>query len=475
MAETNTMDVIFVDYLLPGEPEDAEKHRVTLKEFLALPQEQLTEQNQKVQKALGQLYKLNDRKPPLFHSFPKREAGPLVVDCTPIEKANFAACYVTDENKIKIVKSELESTELWLLDTFAHELKHAEQISEEYYKMDGDAQKNDGLKYHQLRYLDEAQAYAFGSYVTYLFQLESSSPKTQWRYDKLVYPVLEKHTQGKSIDDFYDIQCEMMKEVLLLLYKNEAYRDKFDLISPILRKDKGFTEGDIPNSFHFKNPEEALSLLEDMPRDPLTWGGRKAQLQKEHKDVFESMQLGTPENLKNLVVDKLKSGEMPPKELLTMIKMEFATNPAENNAFSEKNKEMNSFFLDAEECIRNRNKDKLKFLLDLQVDGKPFMQKEFITKLLESARISGRKDVEEALLAYKTEHPNDKRFSERAEMFYADPVDKIAAFVKRQQRLNAEVKAAVENAAEKGATAIKKASDKGASTLTAAVKAAKSK
>jgi len=42
MAEANTMDVIFVDYLLPGEPKDAKKHRVTLKEFLALSQDHLT-------------------------------------------------------------------------------------------------------------------------------------------------------------------------------------------------------------------------------------------------------------------------------------------------------------------------------------------------------------------------------------------------------------------------------------------------
>ena len=108
MAETNTMDVIFVDYLLPGEPEDATKHHVTLKEFLALPQDQLTEQNQKIQKALGQLYKLNDRKPPLFHSFPEREK-PLVISCKPIE-GNFAAHYVTDNNEVELEKSTLHLT-----------------------------------------------------------------------------------------------------------------------------------------------------------------------------------------------------------------------------------------------------------------------------------------------------------------------------------------------------------------------------
>jgi hypothetical protein len=104
--------------------------------------------------------------------------------------------------------------------------------------------------------------------------------------------------------------------------------------------------------------------------------------------------------------------------------------------------------------------------LDLEVDGKPVMQEEFITKLFKNARISGRKDVEEAILAYKAEHPEDKRFSDK--MFEFNRKEKVAEFVKRQERKAAEVKFAAENAA-------KKAANKGASALTAAVKAAKNK
>jgi len=80
MTETNTMDVIFVDYVLPGKPEGTTPQRVTLKEFLALPPDQLTEQNQKVQKVMGRLYQLNDRKPPLFNSFPIRPIIPTMSD-----------------------------------------------------------------------------------------------------------------------------------------------------------------------------------------------------------------------------------------------------------------------------------------------------------------------------------------------------------------------------------------------------------
>ena len=114
-----------------------------------------------------------------------------------------------------------------------------------------------------------------------------------------------------------------------------------------------------------------------------------------------------------------------------------------------------------------------KFFLDLEVDGKPVMQEKDITKLFKNARISGRKDVEEAMLEYKAEHPEDKRFSEK--MFEFNHKDKVAEFMKRQERKAAKVKFAVENAAEKGATAIKKASDKGATVIKTAVTGKKSR
>jgi|GEM_PF-2640330 len=465
MAETNTMDVIFVDYLLPGE---TKKQTVPLKEFLTLPQDQLTEQNQKIQKALGQLYKLNDREPPLFHSFPKREVGPLVIDCTPITEGNFGAHYVSGENKVEIVESELESTELHLIDIFAHELKHAEQFSEELNEIWNKSKKDDGLAFHQLGYLIEAQAYAFGNYVTYLFQLESSYPEIHWRYDKPIYPILEKHTQGKSIDNFSDFQCEIMEKVLPIIYEDELYRDEYDLRSPILRRDKGLTVEDIPVSFHFKQSGVILSLLKDMPREAMTLEGRKMQLQKAHSAIFEAISRGSTESLKTSVENELKSGEMPPNELLTIIKIKFTEVENKQPIILVDSSQLHIDYIYvpiAAEQIQN-SKDVLKFLLDLQVDGKPLMQEKDISDLLNGARASGRKDVEDALLAYKTDHPDDKRFSDK--MFELNPNDKITEFLKRQERKAAEVEAAAKNAA-------KKATNKGVSAVTAAIKAAKSK
>jgi len=434
------------------------------------------------------------------------------------------------------------------------------------------------------------------------------------------------------------------------MYIEGSYGNLYDLSSPILKKDKGLTAEDIPDSFRFRDKQEAFSLLEDMPRDPFTPEGRRVQLQKEHGEVFEVMQLGTPEGLKSLVEDKLKSGEMLSDELLKIIEIVFTdeqpstehiqaskeklnyfldlqvdgkplmseefivdllnsarasgrkdveeviwkpcmriaadamhqslkddpesvkefvksnlddksasfddmleiitiefTRPAEEYTSDEhiqNSKDVLKFLLnlqvdgkplmsgefisklcnrvlasgrgdvasvilmpyrqfvfhqniknnpevakvlvkntlasdgDSDDCLEiiekefarpaeeyasdehiQNSKDMLKFLLDLQVDGKPVMQEEFISKLFKNARISDRKDVEDAILAYKAEHPDDKRFSEK--MFEFNRKDKVAEFVKRQERKAAKVQAIVKNAAKKGATTVKGATEKG--------------
>ena len=392
MAETNTMDVIFVDYLLPGE---TKKQTVPLKEFLTLPQDQLTEQNQKVQKALGQLYKLNDREPPLYHSFPKRNVGPLVIDCTPVMNENFSACYYFKENKVKLEESTLEGTELDLLDSFSHELKHAEQFSEEFCAVRAELRDKDGLGFHQLLYLTEAQAYAFDEYVKDLF------------YAK------EKGVEDKNIKTFSDVESAGMKDFLQILYEKGHYKSNYDLISPITRKDKGLTVEDIPVSFHFRDNQEALSLLEDMPRYAHTWEGRRRQLQKEHHEVFITINSGYTEGLEYFVDKGLKSGEMPPHELLIMVNMEFT------------NKQPSA------EHIR-ASREMLNYFLDLEVGGKLLMQEGDISDLLKGARASGRKDVEEAIQEYQKEHPDDERFPEK--MFNPNPKDKVAEYEKRKAK-----------------------------------------
>ena len=390
MAKANTMDVVFVDYLLP---DGTKPQRVTLKEFLALPQDQLTKQNQKIQKVLGQLYKLNDRKPPLFHSFPKRNVGPLVIDCTPVTSKPYGACYYLAKNKIGLVELELiSSTELSLLRSFAHELKHAEQTSEEHYSLQNKMRENDGLGFHQLEYLAEAQAYAFGGYVAYLAYLESLSPKPQWKYDDAVFPTLKEHSKEGKIDAFSDIECEMIKKILPVLYNDETYYD-FDLDAPISNKDKGLTEEEISASFRFKDKREALSLLKDMPRYARKPSGIACQILADHSEICEVINKGSTETLKRLFQEKLKSGEISSSEILQIIKEVFT-----KRDYSLENAE--------------QTKKMLSFFLDLKKDGKPLMQRGFILTLLSVVHVTGRKDVEDAAQEYQKAHPRDKRFPE---------------------------------------------------------------
>jgi len=349
----------------------------------------------------------------------------LVIDCTSGIEENFSACYDFKENKVKLKESTLEGTELNLLINFAHELKHAEQYSEELYKMQEYARNNDGLMYHQLEYLTEAQAYAFEEYVEDLF------------YAK------EKGVEDKNIRAFSDVESIGIKDFLQILYEKGTYRDDYDWDSPILRKNKGLTVEEIPASFHFRDKREALSWLKDMPREARTLKGRRIQLQKEYFGIFTAISCGSTERLKQLVDKGLKSGKIIPDELLTIIGMEFS-----RSEYSPENAE--------------QNKDMLNYFLNLEVDGKPLMQEGDISDLLDGARASGRKDVEDALLAYKTKHPLDKRFFE--EMFNPNSKDKVKEFKERQEMKAAEVKAAVENAANKDVSA-----------LTATIKAAKSK
>ena len=393
MAKANTMDVIFVDYVLPNE---TEKQRVTLKEFLALPPDKLTEQNQKIQKALGQLYKLNDREPPLYHSFPKRKAGPLVINCDHPNYKDFEAYYIQEENKIELAESIAEERpECTLLWAFAHELKHAEQSSEEFCDLfNAIIKKGDGLAYHQLNYLKEAQAYAFGSYVSHLATLNYSYPKQpKLRYDKAISTILEAHSKGENIDAFSDIEHEIIKRFLPIIYSRGSYRDEFDLNVPISKEDTGLTEGEIPASFHFKQPRETLLLLQQMPQEARTLEGKELQFRKNHRELIGAIYCGSAESLKQLVEDSLKSGKVSYGELSEIIEKVF-TLPL--NVVSKKH-------------VR-ASKKQLNFFLDLKIDSWHFMQEPFILKLLNDAHSFGRKDVEKAILDYQKENPDDKRF-----------------------------------------------------------------
>ena len=110
---------------------------ITLPEFLKIQPKDLTAEERKIQTALTRLYELNDREPPLFQSFPnwRNEKFPLTIDTTYIpEDQSCLASYNPEYNRITF---EETNDPIILLESLAHELKHAEHCSREVYNLIG--------------------------------------------------------------------------------------------------------------------------------------------------------------------------------------------------------------------------------------------------------------------------------------------------------------------------------------------------
>lgn len=169
---TNTMDGILIEY---GQKL---KSKVTLREFLNIPTKQLPKKQQKIQQALDFIYKLNEKNPPLFSRFPNwREGKPLTIDCVSVTTKSddtATASFNTFHNVIRFQNTNASSD---FVEVIAHELKHAEQNSEESYHLHKIYFKQNAYRYHQLRFLEEAQAYLFGNYVAIL-QVQNPTIKT---------------------------------------------------------------------------------------------------------------------------------------------------------------------------------------------------------------------------------------------------------------------------------------------------------
>ena len=126
-----------------------------IKEFLALAPESLPKEAQYLQQVLLLIYKENE-KSPIYHKFPKRDI-PLLIDYSRLLNEEVDGSYSAWNNKITLNSDILNSEKL--LETLAHELKHAEQW------FDTDKINLNSYQEQQLGVLAEAQAYACGQYV----------------------------------------------------------------------------------------------------------------------------------------------------------------------------------------------------------------------------------------------------------------------------------------------------------------------
>ena len=272
MTTPNTMDKIFVKFKLIGRQRS---HTVSIANFFKLDPKLLNKGTQKVQEVLRQLYKLNDRNPPLYREFADMGKDmPLVIDCNPCKCQDSPAAFEEKANRIELRGDALSTYNKALLQCIlAHELKHAEQYSKEHIRLQSKiVEKHDGLACYQMRMLEEAQAYAMCDYVSYLASLDPVFPKQKsWYYFESLLPILKKHTHGKDVDSFRDIEYSMVKLILPELYHNDWFallkheKDPQGKVWVISKEDKGLST--ISRSFNFKHPQAFFALIQKLPRE----------------------------------------------------------------------------------------------------------------------------------------------------------------------------------------------------------------
>lgn len=285
---TNSMDCIFVKI---------NNKVITLKEFLTIDSTLLSKSEHKIQEALSYLYKKNKKKPPLFKEFPDRGEKKLTIDCTTIPMDKWvAAQYEDEENKIEFSSTSKITN---LIVTLAHELKHAEQTSEELLSM----QKNN-LQTQQLNFFCEIQAFAFENYIASLMHKdrkknltfnEKCEEKDTQADDDLGYSeglselkksnhevpdldntlqkILQKHLKKEKFD-YSEYEKEAISTVLPILYTgmdNYNYRAEYDEDNPIqCHENKKLNY--LPYSFNLsaESQKTFLKILNRIPPTDLT-------------------------------------------------------------------------------------------------------------------------------------------------------------------------------------------------------------
>ncbi len=325
----NSMDVIQISYgaqidafdrmLSSRKKELEEKEKriktVSIAQFLGkaepkVPLEELSEREKKLQDALLFLYEQNDKDPPLFRSFPKCQKR-LLIDATSFKTFSDAAAYfIPKDNKIQF---RAANNPLSLVSSLAHELKHAEQHSEELEKIFPvlpdrplrDFEAIDARAYFQKMFLMEGQAYAreFMTLYNYLKQNKVENWEEKIKETGLfarneLIPVLKQYDayksskiSSKSSDkDLFPVTDENLEEQLILsalpyLYQSN-YRLQYEGSNPYHPfVPTGPDLDSIPETFHLDNNEKILEMLKTMPTDCwvtdemlLLWGPENSEL-----------------------------------------------------------------------------------------------------------------------------------------------------------------------------------------------------
>ncbi|MBR6412349.1 MAG: hypothetical protein IKS41_04225 [Alphaproteobacteria bacterium] len=214
----------------------------------------LTETEKKIQEALRKVYEINGKESPLYKEFPtyRSDTNPLSIDITTVGLVDdCAASYSPLDNIIEFVEID---NPISLVGSIAHELKHAENHTEEIHKLREDLSDNNNYGLHQLRFLDEATAYACGERVAYIAGDLSDDNAYRWWHDT--------YAKKGWVWNEEEVRNSMIRGNLAWLY-DSSYKDKYDSGYPIGENDVGLDH--IPEVFHISD-EDTIQKLKETPR-----------------------------------------------------------------------------------------------------------------------------------------------------------------------------------------------------------------
>ncbi len=266
----NSMNTILVRY-------SGSENPISIQDFLAKGPKELTETEQKIQEATRLVYELNGKEPPLYHKFPtfRSEKQPLTMDTTTAGNTDHSCAAAFEVNDNKVIFQIVDNPNL-LVNTIAHELKHAEQCDEEVYRKSlifkGFSVDN-AYAQHQLEFLNEAQAFTTGARAYYEIYGNSS---IYYNSPTLYGEISKKYTDASGKKDYPKIEKEMIKVLLDILYTRKAYKDKYDTDYPIGDNDKGIDK--IPDAYHLS--QDLLEDLKKVPKSAFSFNGRIWQAAK---------------------------------------------------------------------------------------------------------------------------------------------------------------------------------------------------
>ena len=244
----------------------------TYKDYLYLNPEYLPQRERYFKTAMKDLYHYAQNFP-LFSSFPNHgPTKPLTIDITNFPE-NAAGCYSLLYNTICISdKTDPDS----ILLSLAHELKHAEQSSQE----ETTARRSSNLFYHQLGFLGEAQAFSFEIYVSMLIAKTNKYSREKFLslvqnnifedYISNTFEIIDYHYKT-SLENNTDLNAQQIQQDLILaglscLSKDSNYKRHYDEYRVI--NDNETDISCIPESFHLDKTFVETQLIHELKKIP---------------------------------------------------------------------------------------------------------------------------------------------------------------------------------------------------------------